>query len=558
MPSRTKPSQKTKRASVPKQSSTKIARTELDIHPSQKALADRFVAATNGAKTGLMIVAPPGFGKTRAVSNALDKMDQAGDDNAFDLVVFVARTPALARSQAGEVGSQYKAPMTMAHLNGLAKAITNKPPNESIRVTMTQTMFKSLFSNYNFVDNFAKPLGSPRIHIVLDEAHTFYVKSKAVSTAMAAILKYACSMRVTGLTATPQLEGHMQKATNLFGGAPQIVEYTPQEIARFKNDLLSHRPTSDPKWKKVELKPPTVDANYMDPLRTIVVGNVMSQGSVHINAWNARNTLTSLVQATQVHGDDSTGGELFKKLASNDVTWKLAGEGASFSNKTRPQTALIVHRYPGGSELHFSMLNGLVGEEGVTPFSIHDLRATDLAAFKDKLDSFTEDVTMTDKMVLAVVDKHQIEGTNNYAKNVSTIVAVGEWTEAELTQLGGRLGRPCEYEPGDLLPQDVKLIHFHSKWASKVSSVGLVRHSPRTNKEKVPTELSAKFEALDDEDQKKWLQLIDGGTVLGSDLLTTYMDAMEEGSGFMTTYTEQVKKWVAFTGQDEASDDGEE
>ena len=237
---------------------------------------------------------------------------------------------------------------------------------------------------------------------------------------------------------------------------------------------------------------------------------------------------------------------MFQKL-SNKPGWKCVEEDGSFSEKTRPHTALVVHRYPAGGELHHQMLKSLVGEEGVQPFKVHDLRATDLAAFRERFELFTGDVTATDEMVLTLVDKRQIEGTNDYAKNVSAIVAVGEWTEAELTQLGGRLGRPCVLQAGDLVPKAFTLIHFESKkkWASEVSKLGLVRQSVRANAEKVPDALKARFEALDDDEKNKALQLIDGGKLLGHDLLTLYLDSMEESSTFMTDYHNLVRKCCA-------------
>ena len=167
-----------------------------------------------------------------------------------------------------------------------------------------------------------------------------------------------------------------------------------------------------------------------------------------------------------------------------------------------------MHRCPAGGKLHYQELASLVGEEGVAPFKMHDLRQSDIATHRENLEAFTQDVTKTDVMVLAMVDKRQIEGTNDYAKNVSAIVAVGAWTTAELTQLGGRLGRPCVFQPGDLVPQAVKLFHFHSKWASDVNQLGLVRQSIRANADKVPSALKARFEALDEEDQKKALYFL--------------------------------------------------
>ena len=535
-----------KRAPPTCTNAAKSARKEIEIHPSQEALAQRFVETAEKVPTGLIIDNPPGLGKTRTLRCALDKMEQVGGPHTVDLVVYVAKTPALARSQAVEVGSHYKVPMNMSHVKGLANALRQKNSTDSIRVCTTHTMFKSLFSKYNFVDNFMTPLGSPCMHIVLDEVHRFYTKRSSLSTAMAAVRKYVCKMRVTGLTATPQLDDHEGKAESVLGGKPQVIKYTDDEAELFRKDLMSHCPTSNAKWKteKLNLSPAKDErvAEYMGPLSTIVVGNVKNQGDVSINAWNARNSQIAKIIATQVHGDDNTGGELFKKLSTKPV-WKRVEEDGSNSDKKRPHSALVVHRHPAGGELHHEMLKSLVDEEGVQPFTVHDLRATDLATFHETLERFTKDVTTTDGMVLAIVDKRQIEGTNDYAKNVSAIVAVGEWTSAELTQLGGRLGRPCVLHEGDLVPEAFTLIHFESKknWASEVSKLGLVRQSIRAGADKVPEEFKARFAALDDDEKKKALELIDGSKLLGTDLLALFLDSMEPESTFETEYDNLVR-----------------
>ena len=70
-----------------------------------------------------------------------------------------------------------------------------------------------------------------------------------------------------------------------------------------------------------------------------------------------------------------------------------------------------------------------------------------------------------------------------------------------------------------------------------------------------PSALKARFEALDEEDQKKALQLIDGHKLLSPDLLAKYLGSMEEGSTFLADYHKQVSKWCSATGQNGDSDE---
>ena len=205
-------------------------------------------------------------------------------------------------------------------------------------------------------------------------------------------------------------------------------------------------------------------------------------------------------------------------------------------------------------------LQELAGTEGVRPFAVHDLRTKDLASYKAALASFAADAKTTDKTVLGFVDKAQIEGTNDYAKNVSTIVAVGDWTDAELAQLGGRLGRPCEIQAGDLVPKGHSLIHFASEWEKQVKEIGLVRHSTRTIA--VPKELKAKVDALKDaavEDKVK--QLVDGHARIfgksGHQLASVYLNSLQGKTAFDETYKNAIKEWFTMNFDDDDADEVE-
>lgn len=113
---------------------------------------------------------------------------------------------------------------------------------------------------------------------------------------------------------------------------------------------------------------------------------------------------------------------------------------------------------------------------------------------------------------------------------------MGNWTPAELKQLGGRLGRPCELLKNDIIPMSHSLIHITSEWANSVADIGLKRHSPRTVV--VPEEVKPLLEQMDYADLDKMYKLIDGGKHIQADLATFY-SKMES----MSLYEEQVEKW---------------
>ena len=553
----------TKRKSAAPPPSSKSMKTLPPLHDSQLALAKRAVqlSATHEA---IIFTPPPGFGKTRTVGKYMQ------DVPGYDLVLWVAKTPKLARDQAVEVGAIYDVPLTTAHIKGLAKNLSKRSEGDPpIAVTMTQSFFKTLLKDQKFVSGFTGPLGSPKIHLVLDEAHGLYVRPSAATTAMGWLHKFY-PMRITGVTATPQLEsdGCKKRALTLYGAEATLVDYTAAERKQFKTDLMTHRPSSKPKWQPVALLTP--DANEYDgwlkDLGTIVTGNTAkATKDVGIDAWVARGNITATVLADQVHGSAGDGGLLFKNQLVDGVPWQRKQPDGSLAEVKRPEVAIIVHKTPAGNKQHLLKLQELAGTEGVRPFVVHDLRTKDLASYKAALASFTADAKTTNKTVLGFVDKAQIEGTNDYAKNVSTIVAVGDWTDAELDQLGGRLGRPCEVQAGDLVPKGHSLIHFASEWEKQVKEIGLVRHSTRAVA--MPQELKKKVEALKDamiEDKVK--KLIDGeARIFGKDghrLASAYLKSLQGKPAFEETYKAAIKQWFTMNFDDDddevdtASDDG--
>jgi hypothetical protein len=407
------------------------------------------------------------------------------------------------------------------------------------------------------MSSFAEPLGNPKIHIVIDEVHSCYVpNSPRMPNAMKSLLSSSPSIRVTGLTATPQLEDHVEKVKKVFGKDPTIEEYTDKEQEKFKEDLLSHQPPQVSKWKVVQLVAPKREdfTAEFEALQTVIVGNTKVYPDVKIDGWMARDNILAKVISNQVHGDAFTGGLLFKSFNLKGVNVNRVKEDGSFLHAKRPESVIIVHRSPAGNEVHHALLEELVGTEGVRPFVIHDLRAGDAAAGEQALGLFTEDVKeWTGKTVIGIIDKGQTEGSNDFAKNVSTFVAVGNWTSSELKQLGGRVGRPCKLEKNDMIPVSHSLIHMTSEWANSVADIGLRRHS--TRKAVVPEEMEKVMDEMDDTTEvDKLYKMIDGGKHLQTNLADLYLEMGDETSSYEGT----VEEWRCYkSGFGEEGDSGE-
>ena len=114
----------------------------------------------------------------------------------------------------------------------------------------------------------------------------------------------------------------------------------------------------------------------------------------------------------------------------------------------------MAHAAPAGTEKHKALLEELRGEEGVRDFVLHDLRASEMAAARVALETFLAGFKeQRSGAQIAFVKLSQTQGTNDFAKNITAIVAVGDYTPASLKQLGGRLSRPCELVAGDIVPK---------------------------------------------------------------------------------------------------------
>ena len=100
MPPKRKGTESAGKAKTPKAKHTSTEPEEpalpnLQLHPSQEALAARVLAATEDENTtGIIITSPPGLGKTRVAGTVMHAM---GD---YQLAVLSARIPSLHGSMA--------------------------------------------------------------------------------------------------------------------------------------------------------------------------------------------------------------------------------------------------------------------------------------------------------------------------------------------------------------------------------------------------------------------------------------------------------------------------
>ena len=128
------------------------------------------------------------------------------------------------------------------------------------------------------------------------------------------------------------------------------------------------------------------------------------------------------------------------------------------------------------------------GTEELRAFTVHDLRLAaqvkatkaaakvphewlprDVADRKAALKAFLAAAAEQTGTTIAIIDKRQaLSGTNDFAKNVQRAVAIGAWESHELNQFNKRLGRACELEQGDLVPEVFYSVHISSPFVAKL------------------------------------------------------------------------------------------
>ena len=127
---------KSKRSAKKPSLQAKKARTLPPIHNSQECLAQR--AARFGEDEAIIIVAPPGYGKTRAIGRYI-KLREEGQQS---LTVYVGATAYMCHKQSFEVGSDFQYSFQYASQHRPIKAMLMD--GRSVVTTMTPSMFNKL------------------------------------------------------------------------------------------------------------------------------------------------------------------------------------------------------------------------------------------------------------------------------------------------------------------------------------------------------------------------------------------------------------------------------
>ena len=260
------------------------------------------------------------------------------------------------------------------------------------------------------------------------------------------------------------------------------------------------------------------DDNLMNDIGVLTVG--MEHFGPNTGAYSATQLLVGKVIARQVHGNDMDGGQLFNLVASSVPVPMKQVQGdpkdpTKWADVNNHEVWLVAHSLPSGTQEQMRLLEELKGTEGVRAFTVHNLTMTErlkvAKAAKDHprddndmklaLNNYFNDAKLNNGLTIGFIDKHQAIGTNDFAKNVHRVIAIGCWAPHELLQFHHRLVRACVLVDGDIVAKEAVCHHIASPFQEILFCPKNLRNlSGATLSEEVTATLEELKEQIGEED----------------------------------------------------------
>ena len=525
------PKSSKRRASPAGKPTTK--RPRADVHPVQKALADRVPDEAG------IIVAPMGSGKPRVAGKFLDRVVPERVVAALDkdvpgvLTIVVATDAKHGREQAAQYGTDFPGQYHDTELGAVINLL--KGDGHAARIMIPFVTFRKLC--YKKKDGscgiweLLEKLDQPEVIFFIDEVTEVYkaANGKLPRAVDALRTKYSkctdATLTVFGMSGTPELENtqYAARAKTLFGAVPKVTGLTAEEGEDLLEAINQQRKVSTREQTVEELPAPTEPAETLEMIATLVVGNALIND---IRGDTAVKKHVGEVLIQQVLGDDQDGGVLFQQLAPGGTApmCKVNKERA-IGKKASPahEAVLIAVDSPYGAQALYDGLEELQersGTDELRAFTVHDLRleaqvkATkeaakvphewlkrDVADQKAGVKAFLAAAAKQDGTTIILIDKRQaLSGTNDFSKNVQRAVAIGEWEQKELDQFYWRLGRPCELKEGNLVPEVFYGVHISSAFGANLVANAKERAADKGMLTKEAKEKLAELKKAEDED----------------------------------------------------------
>ena len=266
------------------------------------------------------------------------------------------------------------------------------------------------------------------------------------------------------------------------------VEFTQDEIARFRNDQVSLPP---PVVTIREVAAPYPNdalfdliSDHLSDLGTLLVGNMLylwqsnaEKRRLEIHAAKAlRHCVDSIVSISAHHGLEAVanGGAIFSGISDDKVKTSIVESGGVTPDmELADECVLLVHPSARALDAQVSLMNELVaGENGVPMFTHHNLSLSEKNAAKQEekekgfFDAFVRQET---GITFAHALPKHVEATDKYCAAITRSIVVGKIHNEVLHQLCGRFNRPPLLVDGSRVRRAAtQILHLVSTWGENI------------------------------------------------------------------------------------------
>jgi hypothetical protein len=449
---------------------------------------------------GITFVGPKGVGKTRMVGEVHSKAPK--DEKTLNL--FATCKTDHAEKQATEVRVTVGCkPLTLGRLPSVKTALKS---SASATFTITPTSFGNLLNpNHALHEKGIATLedsGVTCIRLSIDEAHKAYAgssnKPARIAAWRAALAEKGIALVVTAVTATPlwdqksKAQGALAKRACTVLGLEvgegetavgvlneNIVTVSPEESAAIFAETKSLQTAAPDKFERREQAIPggfersSELAAHIADARPLLLGLALDGPQGHIDRLNGLKVCTSMAVVQKVLDTYAIEGALPEKGAHCKTVVKAADGKLSLSEEmtlVRSNAILVVDTPEARKYLVEQLTDRAENEDDARAMEFFDFTTKDRATFNANLAGFHAATTrMTSGHPIGIIEPSQLEGSNEFGKNVFAILAIGDFPLHLLNQGAGRLARPVPLEAGDLVPVDgYNAVHLASKWQPAV------------------------------------------------------------------------------------------
>ena len=522
------PPEKTLSIIMPKINTTPVkTNTTCEQESIGKKLRQALRGHIQTRRGGITFVGPKGVGKTRIMGLVHSKAPKG----ERTLNLFAACKTDHAEKQASDVGVAVGCkPLTLGRLSAAKAALKS---SESATFAITPTSFGNLLNpDHALHEKFIDALKASRvtcIRLTLDEAHKAYGgssnKPARIDAWREALAEQGIALVVTAVTATPLWDvkskaqaGLAKRACTVLGlevgkGETAVdvlnenkVEVSGEEAQAIFAVTRSLQTAAPERFERHEQAIPAgiprsaeLEAHIADA-RPLLLGLALDGPQGHIDRLNALKVCTSMAVAQKALDWAAIEEALTEEGAQcKTVICPADGELALSEEATLVRSnAILVADTPEARKYLVEQLKDRAeNDDDVRPMEFFDLTTKDRATFNANLKGFHEATTrMTSGHPIGIIEPSQLEGSNEFGKNVFTMIAVGDFPPHLLDQGAGRLGRPVPMEEGDLVPVDgYKAVHLASKWQPAVRGALKAQTSHTKPLPKAANELLTQYEA---------------------------------------------------------------